>query len=312
MVELMTKNKIALGVAAATLTLAGAMVAPQAIATSKSRHHIEMRDLQSQVDEMSSMMRAMQTELARVRAEGGQGSSQKVQELEQWMQSVKSSPIKSGSKDNMVFFRGGWTHTNDNRGGNLGVTGTGTGLLDASAIGVPTTGGSGDPLSGVSGGVGGFLDGTGTHADKDAWYFGAGFDFSLNNDLFGMMDNTEVAAELMLEYNEFSNETNSLLTGQEVTTNQLTISASPKIKFLKGSKFRPWLIPIGFDLNIISPPSGAVTVLNPGVQFGAGADYQLIDNIYVGADIRYHLTADDIDGVNTDGFSMGGYIGLGF
>ncbi|MCK5898932.1 MAG: hypothetical protein KAG06_07675, partial [Methylococcales bacterium] len=215
-------------------------------------------------------------------------------------------------KDNMVFFRGGWGHTNDNRGGNLGVTGTGGGLLDASAIGVPTTGGSGDPLVGVAGGLTAFLGGETNTADKDSWYFGAGFDFSINNDLFGLMDNTEVAAELMLEYKEFSDDTNSLLTGQNVTVNQLTVSASPKIKFLKGSKFRPWLIPVGFDLNIISPPSGAVTVLNPGIQFGLGADYQLIDNIYIGADARYHLTLDDTDGVDTDGFTVGGYLGLGF
>jgi hypothetical protein len=126
------------------------------------------------------------------------------------------------------------------------------------------------------------------------------------------MDDTELAAELMLEYKELSNDTNSLLTGQNVTVNQLTISASPKIKFMKGSKFRPWLIPAGFDISIISPPSGAVTVLMPGIQFAAGADYQIVDNIYIGADARYHLTIGDLDGVNTDGFTLGAYLGLGF
>ncbi|MCK5727925.1 MAG: hypothetical protein KAH08_01765 [Methylococcales bacterium] len=306
------KNKIALGVAAATLTLAGAMVSTPAAAKSRAASHNELRNLQRQVDEMSSMMRSMQSELSQVRSQSGGSSSSKVQELDQWMQSVKAAPVQSSSKDNMVFFRGGWGHTNDNRGGGQGVTGTGKGLLDASAIGVPTTGGSGDPLIGVVGGLTPFLSGETNTSDKDAWYFGAGFDFSINNDLFGMMDNTEVAAELMLEYKEFSDDTDSLLTGQNVTVNQLTISASPKIKFLKGSKFRPWLIPVGFDLNIISPPSGAVTVLNPGIQFGLGADYQLIDNIYIGADARYHLTLDDVDGVDTDGFSVGGYLGLGF
>ena len=305
------KNKIALGVAAATLTLAGAMVSPHAVAGSKTTHHAEVRNLQSQVDEMASMMRSMQSELARVKTQGNK-TDNGVQELDQWMSSVKAAPVKSDSKDNMVFFRGGWGQGNDNRGGDLGVTGTGTGLLDASAIGQPTTGGSGDPLVGVAGGIGGFLGGATDTADKDAWYFGAGFDFSINNDLFGLMDDTEIAAELMVEYKEYSDDTHSLLTGQNVTTNQLTLSASPKIKFLKGSKFRPWLIPIGFDLNIISPPSGAVTVLNPGIQFGLGADYQVIDNIYVGADARYHLTVDTLDGVETDGFSIGAYLGLGF
>jgi hypothetical protein len=301
------KNKIALGIAASTLTLVGAIVSSPVAANSVRGHHIELQNLQRQVDEMSSMMRSMQSELTSVRsASSGSASSSKVQELDQWMQSVKAAPVRSSSKDNMVFFRGGWGHTNDNRGGNQGLTGAGRGLLTGA------NGGSGDPLVGVVGGLTPFLNGERNTADKDAWYFGAGFDFSLNNDLFGMMDNTEVAAELMLEYKEFSDDTDSLLTGQNVTVNQLTISASPKIKFLKGSKFRPWLIPVGFDLNIISPPSGAVTVLNPGMQFGVGADYQLIDNIYVGADARYHLTLDDVDGVDTDGFSVGGYLGLGF
>ncbi|MCK5926164.1 MAG: hypothetical protein KAG10_09745, partial [Methylococcales bacterium] len=228
------KNKIALGVAAATLTLAGAMVSTPAAAKSRAASHNELRNLQRQVDEMSSMMRSMQSELSQVRSQSGGSSSSKVQELDQWMQSVKAAPVQSSSKDNMVFFRGGWGHTNDNRGGGQGVTGTGKGLLDASAIGVPTTGGSGDPLIGVVGGLTPFLSGETNTSDKDAWYFGAGFDFSINNDLFGMMDNTEVAAELMLEYKEFSDDTDSLLTGQNVTVNQLTISASPKIKFLKG------------------------------------------------------------------------------
>lgn len=305
------KNKIALGVATATLTLTGAMVSPQAVAGSKATHHAEIRELQHQVDEMAGMMRSMQSELARVKTQGNK-TDNGVQELDQWMSSVKAAPVKADSKDNMVFFRGGWSHTNDNRGGDLGVTGTGTGLLDASAIGLGTTGGSGDPLVGVAGGIGGFLAGSEDTSDKDAWYFGAGFDFSINNDLFGLMDDTELAAELMVEYKELSNDTNSLLTGQQVTVNQLTVSASPKIKFMKGSKFRPWLIPAGFDINIISPPSGAVTVLTPGIQFGLGADYQIIDNIYVGADARYHLTIADVDGVNTDGFTLGAYLGLGF
>ncbi|MCK4493973.1 MAG: hypothetical protein KAU26_07940, partial [Methylococcales bacterium] len=98
------KSKIALGVAAATLTLAGAMVSTQAVANSRAGHHIELRNLQRQVNEMSSMMRSMQSELSRVKSQSGSASSSKVQELDQWMQSVKAAPIQTSSKDNMVFF----------------------------------------------------------------------------------------------------------------------------------------------------------------------------------------------------------------
>jgi len=48
------------------------------------------------------------------------------------------------------------------------------------------------------------------------------------------------------------------------------------------------------------------------MQFGIGADYKIWNNIYVGADARYHLTTQNLDGVNTDGVTAGGYLGLGF
>jgi opacity protein-like surface antigen len=72
------------------------------------------------------------------------------------------------------------------------------------------------------------------------------------------------------------------------------------------------LIPVGFEINVISPPSDAITVLNTGLQFGAGADYNLWKNLYAGADVRYHYSTDDVDGVRTDGMTAGGYLGIGF
>jgi hypothetical protein len=92
----------------------------------------------------------------------------------------------------------------------------------------------------------------------------------------------------------------------------LTLAASPKIKFMKGSNFRPWLIPAGMEITVISPPSDAITVLNPGMMFGAGADYKIWKDIYAGADVRYHHSFDNVDGVNPDGITAGGYLGLGF
>jgi len=286
------------GVAAATLTMAGALVSPQVLSASKAEHALQATDskveaLESQVNQMSQMLQSMQDELTRVRTAASRNASEssaKVQELDQWMASVKSTPVAERTKDNMAFFRGG--HGNDSRGTFGAVPGGGT-LVGG-------IGASGDPLVGAQ------------KADKDAFYFGAAMDFSLNDDLFGLMDNTQFLAELGVEYKEFADDTYSGVTGQNVTTNQLTISVSPKIKFLKGSDFRPWLIPAGFDVNIISPPSGAVTVLNAGLQAGIGADYKIWNNIYVGADARYHETFDTIDGVDTDGVTAGGYIGFGF
>ena len=100
--------------------------------------------------------------------------------------------------------------------------------------------------------------------------------------------------------------------GNTVTVTQFTLSASPKIKFMEGSNFRPWVIPAGFAFHVISPPSDGVSYTTVGVQFAAGADYKVWKDIYVGSDIRYHLTSNATDGVNVDGMTAGGYVSLGF
>ncbi|MDD2661868.1 MAG: hypothetical protein PHY54_19665 [Methylococcales bacterium] len=289
---MINKTKLALGIATATLTMAGALVSPQAMALSKADRVAEAAN--NKVDALEAQMQAMQAELSRLKAAANRPSADagKVQELDQWMNSVKAAP-KEGkkSKDNMVLFRGGYAHANQKRGGTNGSV-SGGGAVSA----------AGDFL------VGSDAD----RADKDAWYFGAAFDFSLNDDLFGLMDKTEVLAELGVEYKQYSAKTQSVLSGQSVTTNQVNLSAAPKIKFLKGNAFRPWLMPVGLDLNVVSPPSGAVTVLNPGLVFGVGADYKIWKDVYVGADTRYHYSTGNLDGVNTDGVTAGGYLGLGF
>jgi hypothetical protein len=321
----MKKTKLALG-ATALVAFAAATMAPEAAAHSAKKAHKHAKKAKyetvethsssfshssssnAKVDALESQLQAMQAEIRSLRAASGRPhvdpDTAKVQELDAWMNTVKSEGHSSkGAKDNMVFFRGGYSRaTNGARGGFNAVPG----LTSGAAGGVlhagdplNSFGASGDPL--VGGGV-----------DSDAWYFGAGFDFSINDNLFGMMHGTEVMAELLVDYKEFSDKTFSAVTGQGVTTNQLTLAASPKIKFLKGHDFRPWLIPAGFEINVISPPSGAVTVLNPGMMFGAGADYKVWKDIYVGADVRYHYSADDTDGVDTDGITAGGYLGLGF
>ena len=288
------KNKICLGVALATVTMAAALVSPQAAAKHKVAKHKAAPHAAyaapSKTDILESQVRVMQDEIASLRAQVGSNApvavadAQKVQELDARMATVESKEAKHKEhhKDNMVFFRGGYANADQARGGANGNT------------------------------LGDLLVNPAKKTSDDAWYFGAGFDWGINNDLFGLAPNTQLLAELNVEYKQYSAHTTSGLTGQAVTTNQLNLSASPKIKFLKGSAFRPWLIPIGFDLNIISPPSGAVTVMNPGLVFGGGVDYKVWKEIYVGTDVRYHYTTGKLDGVNTDGVTAGGYVGLGF
>jgi len=79
---------------AATLTIAGALVSPQAMAVSKADRVAEAAN--NKVDALEAQMQAMQAELSRLRAETSRPRSSadagKVQELDQWMNSVKSAP----------------------------------------------------------------------------------------------------------------------------------------------------------------------------------------------------------------------------
>ena len=67
----------------------------------------------------------------------------------------------------------------------------------------------------------------------------------------------------------------------------------------------------GFAFHVISPPSDSGTVLTAGVQFGAGAEYE-VGSLVLGIDARYHLTGDQLDGVDADGLTAGGYVGFKF
>ncbi len=150
--------------------------------------------------------------------------------------------------------------------------------------------------------------------DNDrGWYFGAGFDFLLSPDTLGLLPGVWAIAELGLEFRDLGSE-RTLMTGPTVgclalgvpaatcvtwtgeeNLMMLTVSASPKLKFREGAKLRPWIIPAGLDLNVISPPSDSTNYLDIGVQFGAGVDYVMLPGITFGVDFRYHWAADLTD-----------------
>ena len=106
------KNKISLGVALATVTMAGALVSPQALATNSAERTAQAANRKAEM--LEAQLQAMQGEIAALRAQVNATApttavdSQKVQELDAWMTSVKSEPVKAKTKDNMVFFRGGY------------------------------------------------------------------------------------------------------------------------------------------------------------------------------------------------------------
>lgn len=284
----------------AAFSAASFAIVISAVASEASAQDTRTQALERQLRQLEASLQAVRSELEQVKAESARDAqrlmqieqkstsiekrqaveAQKIAKIEESAVSIEGTPDR---KSHMVFFRGGYARSNDLRNG----------------------------VSIQSGGIGG----AGGQADRDAWYIGAGLDFNLTNDVWGLLPKTSVISEVMFEYKEFGIKVagNALPPpGSGVNVSQFTLTAAPKIKFLEGSRFRPWVIPAGLGLHVISPPSESITVLIPGVMFGVGADYQIWKNLFVGIDGRYHLTSGRTDGIKIDGMTAGGYIGMGF
>ena len=135
-----------------------------------------------------------------------------------------------------------------------------------------------------------------------------------------MMGKTWVLGELSVEYKKFNSNRVAVAiptlvgagaTPATVDITMLTVSISPKIMFMEGSRLRPWIIPVGLDFHVISPPSNETTVLDIGAQFAVGAQYRLWKAFHLGVDARYHLAAGQTDTTNNFG-TAGAYVGIAF
>ncbi len=252
---------------------------------------VDVAALQQRLEQMEREMQALRAELAKVAAEEPK-QTQKVQEIETRVAKVESAPAAQKVIGNRVFFRGGYATLSEDRS-----NGAFTDMINVpGAIGLPAINNTSD----------------------DGWYFGAGFDFLLSRDTLGLLPGVWTIAELGVEFRSLGGEDAHLVgpvaeclllnelgigAGPVNCTNikgeenlmMLTVSASPKLKFMEGSKLRPWIIPAGFDVNVISPPSDSTNYLDVGVQFGAGLDYEFMPGITLGADVRYHLSANLTD-----------------
>lgn len=202
---------------------------------------------------------------------------------------LPASAEEATATGNRVFFRGGYTETSSNRGGELFTDGHGAAGLNNS------TGG---------------------------YYVGAGEDIMLSKDFWGMMKSIALVGEIGVEFKRFDSQTvaNSdtrTVTGvsngglSKVQVTMLTVDIAPKVKFMQGTDFQPWIIPVGLDFHVISPPSNQTTYLDIGAQFGAGAEYRIWKELWLGVDARYHLTANQTNTVNNYG-TVGAYVGIGF
>jgi hypothetical protein len=195
------------------------------------------------------------------------------------------SPVSAEhvSEGNRLFFRGGYAELSSSRGGEVFT----------------------DVHTGQNNGTGGY-------------YVGAGEDIMVTNDLWGMMKGIALVGEIGVEFKRWNSNsvTNSeALVGNntpaKVQLTMLTVDIAPKIKFRHDSDLQPWIIPVGLDFHVISPPSNQTTVLDIGIQFGAGVGYRFWKELWLGADTRYHLTSNQTNTVNNF-WTIGPYIAIGF
>lgn len=274
----------------------------------------------------SAELRALRAEIARLRAENraeiqglkqelalsqsqGQADSRRVadkleaqeQKLEQ---QVKTNAVEEQAHRNLVFFRSGYTALSNARNGELFINNV-------------------------------YIADTNPHqGNGNGWYIGGGFDFNVTPDIWGHLEGIQLDAELMFEYKDYGTTQNELvnfLTQKSLTIeNQVsgfTLTASPKIKFTQLGDFRPWIIPFGLGIHVISPPSSGVTYLDPGLMVGVGSEYRIWEQVYAGVDFRYHFTggalnykstpntvngATILNSTDLNGLTAGAYLGFGF
>ena len=195
---------------------------------------------------------------------------------------------------NQVFFRGGWVGMTSDRSGEV--------FTDVFGLTKRNTG-------------------------QNGYYVGGGLDLVLSKDVWGMMSKTWAIGEIGVEYKRLNSKTVTVavpstcslttppvcpgVTTNNVPITMLTVDIAPKIKFLEGSQLRPWIIPIGLDFHVISPPSNTTTVLDIGVQFGAGLEYHLFRAFHLGLDGRFHLASGQTQTTNNFG-TVGAYVGIMF
>lgn len=209
-----------------------------------------------------------------------------------------AQPASAEEIGNMIAFKGGFMRLNSDRADNL--------FTDAR-----------NPL------------GAGLNDNQNGWYVGAWLDLAMSKDAWGMMNGTWAVGEIGLQFNRIASKvvtntgnigvgttppaglqvTSTTPSRQQLT--MVTIDIAPKLKFMEGNAFRPWLIPVGLDIHVISPPSNQTQYLDVGVQFGAGFEWQVWRAFKLGMDARYHLTANMTNTSNSY-MQVGPYVGIAF
>ncbi|MDF9392066.1 MULTISPECIES: hypothetical protein [Methylococcus] len=293
-----------------TASIAAALAPSVSMAASKAHASSAQASLERRLQVMEQEMQALRAELEASRSKAEAEAAEAKAEAKDTAQQVQAQQAKvdqglsklaehEEKKDDMVFFRGGWAAMSHARTSEL--------LVNNNALSSNNFG-----------------------SDKAGWYVGAGFDHRLSDDTFGISDDLALDAELMFDYKNYGSVNNSFVssvtgTRMQAQVTMFSLYASPKLKYTGIDGFRPWIVPFGLSVNVISPPSSGVTVLNPGLMLGTGLEYNIFKNLWVGADFRYNFTGGDLNysvrtnsgktilnSTNTDNYTAGAYVGIGF
>jgi len=218
---------------------------------------------------------------------------ERLERLEQKTLSI--SPGAEQETGNMVFFRGGWAGLTNDR--------------------------SNEVFTDV-------FEFSGSNDKNNGYYVGAGLDLVLSRNVWDLLPGTWVLGEIGVEFKRFNSKNVtqavpstcgaaipssgcSIETNKKVQITMLTVDVAPKIMFMEGSRIRPWIIPVGLDFHVISPPSNDTTVLDIGVQFAVGAQVRVWKALHLGVDGRFHLATGQTDTTNNFG-TAGAYLGIAF
>ncbi|MDH5626195.1 MAG: hypothetical protein OEY21_08815 [Nitrospira sp.] len=150
---------------------------------------------------------------------------------------------------------------------------------------------------------------------KFGYNIGGGAELMITRDLWGMAKSIAVVGEIGLEFKRWSSSAAPGLANlggpAKVQMTMLTASVAPKVKFMQGTDFQPWVIPAGLDFHVISPTSSQINYLDIGVQFGGGAEYRVWKELWLGIDSRFHVASNQTNTVNNF-WTTGIYGAIGF
>jgi hypothetical protein len=103
---------------------------------------------------------------------------------------------------------------------------------------------------------------------------------------------------------------------RKVRISTVNAAINPKYRFdtllTKDRSIRPWIIPVGWELQVFSPPPHSMQMWEIGGVTGVGIEAHVWQRFWFGVEGRYHYQFTDNTGINGNWFTAGAYLGIGW